>query len=63
MDLQEEKPKARLERDRKAARIAIESIKRMAHFDDVLQDERDFLASLMLRVLATILVPALGGKQ
>ncbi|KAK6803521.1 hypothetical protein RDI58_001305 [Solanum bulbocastanum] len=42
--LQEEKPKSQLERDRKAARIAIESFKRTVHFDDALQAERDFLA-------------------
>lgn len=42
--LQEEKPKSQLERDRKAARIAIESIKRTVHFDDALQAEREFLA-------------------
>ncbi|WMV10259.1 hypothetical protein MTR67_003644 [Solanum verrucosum] len=42
--LQEEKPKSQLERDRKAARIAIESIHRTVHFDDALQAERDFLA-------------------
>ncbi|KAG5630359.1 hypothetical protein H5410_002076 [Solanum commersonii] len=48
---QEEKPKARLERDRKAARITIESIKRTVHFDDAFQEGRDFLASLVLRVL------------
>ena len=35
---------SQLERDRKAARIAIESIKRTVHFDDALQAEREFLA-------------------
>ncbi|KAH0725784.1 hypothetical protein KY284_001649 [Solanum tuberosum] len=42
--LQEEKPKSQLERDRKVARIAIESIKRTVHLDDALQAEREFLA-------------------
>ncbi|TMX02213.1 hypothetical protein EJD97_022347 [Solanum chilense] len=42
--LQEEKPKSQLERDRKASRIAIESIKRTVHFDDALQAEREFLS-------------------
>ncbi|KAG5628117.1 hypothetical protein H5410_013335 [Solanum commersonii] len=42
--LQEEKPKSQLERDRKAARITIESIHGTVHFDDALQAERDFLA-------------------
>ncbi|KAK6803519.1 hypothetical protein RDI58_001303 [Solanum bulbocastanum] len=42
--LREEKPNSQLERDRKAARIAIESIKRTVHFDDALHAEREFLA-------------------
>ncbi|KAH0725783.1 hypothetical protein KY284_001648 [Solanum tuberosum] len=42
--LEEDKSSSQLEGDRKAARIAIESIKRTVHFDDALQAERDFLA-------------------
>ncbi|KAK6803520.1 hypothetical protein RDI58_001304 [Solanum bulbocastanum] len=42
--LEEDKSNSQLERDRKAARIAIESIKRTVNFDDALQAERDFLA-------------------
>ncbi|KAG5632107.1 hypothetical protein H5410_003824 [Solanum commersonii] len=39
---QEQKPYSQLERDRKAARIAIDA--RTVHFDDGLQAEREFMA-------------------
>ncbi|WMV09375.1 hypothetical protein MTR67_002760 [Solanum verrucosum] len=42
--LEEDKSNSQLKRDRKEARIAIESIKRTVHFDDGLHAERDFLA-------------------
>lgn len=41
--MQEEKANSKRERDRKAARIAIKSIKRTVNFDDGLQAERDLL--------------------
>ncbi|KAH0726708.1 hypothetical protein KY284_002573 [Solanum tuberosum] len=41
--VQEEKSNSKWERDRKKARMAIESIKRTVNFDDALQVERDLL--------------------
>ncbi|KAK4739106.1 hypothetical protein R3W88_002803 [Solanum pinnatisectum] len=41
--VQEEKSNSKRERDRKKARMAIESIKKTVNFGDALQAERDLL--------------------
>ncbi|KAK6804807.1 hypothetical protein RDI58_002591 [Solanum bulbocastanum] len=62
--LQEEKVKSR-ESERKAARIAIESIKRTVNFGDDLQAERDFLTIIgcRSRCVALVMIAVVGEVE